>query len=83
MYSRIYVRNRQALRGYKYRFVGKPYAVKLEPYQRKSMEWYAVDHNQPRHLVRKSDGALELERYEDKDGLYVILQPFRITGYNE
>ena len=82
--NRIYVRNRQQLdRYYKYKLVGKPYAVRLEPYKRKSMEWYAVDYNVPRHLIRKTDGALELERYEDKDGLYVILQPFRITGYNK
>ncbi len=37
--NQIYVRNRQTLGNYKHRIVGKPYAVKLEPYQRKSMEW--------------------------------------------
>ncbi len=34
-------------------------------------------------MMRKTDGVLEVERYEDKDGLYVILQPFRITGYKK
>ena len=84
MYNRIYVRNRQQLdRSYKYRLVGKPYAVKLEPYKRKSLEWDALYGGLTAKMARKTDGVVEVERYEDKDGLYVILQPFRITGYNK
>ncbi len=83
MYSRIYVRNRQTLQGYKYKLVSKPYAVKLEPYKVKSLESCALDFGYGRayqRMMKKTDGVVEVERYEDKDGLYVILQPFRITG---
>jgi hypothetical protein len=86
MHNRIYVRNRQTLANYRYRFFGKPYAVRLEPYQRKSLEWDSQHHGygrRYRNMMRKTDGVLEIERYEDKDGLYVIHQPFRITGYYE
>lgn len=86
MHNRIYVRSRRTLSNYRYRFFGKPYAVKLEPYQRKSLEWDSQYHGYGKaygRMMRKTDGVLEIERYEDKDGLYVILQPFTITGYNE
>lgn len=81
-----YVRNRQTLGSYRYRFFGKPYAVRLEPYQKKSLEWdsqYMGLKKAYGKMMRKTDGVLELERYDDKDGLYVILQPFQITDYEE
>lgn len=83
MYNRIYVRNRQTLRGYRYKLTGKPYSVKLKPYDQKSLEWHAIYYGASRKMLEKTDGVIEVERYQDKDGLYVILQPFKITGYSE
>jgi hypothetical protein len=36
-----------------------------------------------RDVSKCGKSAEEIETHEDKDGLYVILQPFRITGYNK
>lgn len=63
------MRNRQTLGNYKYRFYGKPYAVKLDPYQKKSLEWdsqYMGMGKAYGKMMRKTDGVLELE-LEDGD----------------